>query len=70
MSEDIVRHLEEKIAYLEHHVTEQDKVMLEFSDDLARLRRELSMLAARLAGTAPAGQGGDELPTDERPPHY
>jgi hypothetical protein len=27
-----IRHLEEKIAYLERHVTEQDKAMLEFAE--------------------------------------
>jgi SlyX protein len=64
-----IQRLEEKIAYLEHHVTEQDKVMLEFSEDLARLRREIKTLAARVAGSA-TGVNEGEQPTDERPPHY
>lgn len=67
MSAEIQR-LEEKIAYLERHVTEQDKAMLEMGDELARLRREMKALRGRLEqGDAP-GPGG-ELP-DERPPHY
>ena len=64
------RLLEEKIAHLEHHVTQQDKAMLEFAEELARLRRKLNRIEARLAG--PAGETderGGELP-DERPPHY
>lgn len=67
MNENL-RTLEEKIAYLERHVTEQDKAMLEFSDQLARLRRELKGLRERL----PTGAGGptDEEPADQRPPHY
>ena len=33
-----VRRLEEKMAYLERHVVEQDKAMLELTEQLARLR--------------------------------
>ena len=43
--------MEEKVAYLERHVTAQDKVMLELSDLLARVRAELKMLRER-AGDA------------------
>ena len=60
--------LEEKIAHLEHHVTQQDKAMLEFADDLARLRRELQSLRERTAAAA-AREPGDEA-GDEKPPHY
>ena len=67
MNESIKR-LEEKIAYLERHVTEQDKEMLELVDNVARLRREMKVLRERLAGGM-AGGSGDELPED-RPPHY
>jgi len=63
-----VQRLEEKVAYLERHVTEQDKAMLELGDTLARLRLELRSLRERLAGAAPV-DGGEE-PKDERPPHY
>jgi len=63
---DAIKHLEEKIAFLEHHVTAQDKVMLELAEDLARLRRELKMLSDRVAGST--DEEDDEL--DERPPHY
>ena len=63
-----IKLLEEKIAYLERHVTEQDKAMLELAEDLARLRREWKTLRERLASGGTAG-GGEE-PPDERPPHY
>ena len=66
MSEETKR-LEEKIAYLERHVTEQDKAMLEMAEDIARLRRELGVLRDRLgSGT----RGESEAADDERPPHY
>lgn len=65
---ETTRHLEEKIAYLEHHVTEQDKVILGLVEDVGRLKRELRLLVARLAaGGAPEPA---EAPDEERPPHY
>jgi SlyX protein len=67
MNERLQR-LEEKIAYLERHVTEQDKVMLELGDALAKLRLELRTLRERSGGLG-AGEG-DKAPADERPPHY
>ena len=63
-----VKRLEEKIAYLERHVTEQDKAMLEFGDELAALRREIKAMRERQAGGAGANEG--EAMPDERPPHY
>ena len=66
MNENLKR-LEEKIAHLEHHVTQQDKAMLEFADELARLRRELRALRERTE--AAAGEAGDDA-GDEKPPHY
>ena len=67
MSEAITR-LEEKIAYLERHIVEQDKAMLEFADQLEWLKQRLSAVSGRLsAGGVP---GAAENPTDERPPHY
>lgn len=70
MNERIQR-IEEKIAYLEHHVTQQDKAMLELAEDLARLRAELKILAAR-AGTSTGGEASADRvdERDERPPHY
>jgi SlyX protein len=63
-----LRPLEEKIAYLERHVTEQDKVMLELGDEVARLRRELKSLRGRLEAGGPAPEASRDA--DERPPHY
>ncbi len=63
-----VQRLEEKVAFLERHVTEQDKVMLELSDALAKLRLEVRLLRERSAGATPSE--GDPGPANERPPHY
>ena len=69
MTESIKR-LEEKIAYLERHVTEQDKAMLEMAEDIARLRRELKAQRESPAARGAAPERDEESPTDERPPHY
>jgi SlyX protein len=67
---DSIKRLEEKIAYLERHVTEQDKAMLEFADELASIRRELKALRERTAGGGPGGSDDNETMADDRPPHY
>jgi SlyX protein len=65
-----IKRLEEKIAYLERHVTEQDKAMLEMADQIAALRRELKTLRAQTSAAGPAtAESEGDLP-NERPPHY
>jgi SlyX protein len=70
MNEEI-RTLQEKIAFLERHVVEQDKAMLELSEAVTRVRREFLQLRLQLA----PGRGAEREETspdagDERPPHY
>jgi SlyX protein len=70
-ADERLRRLEEKIAYLERHVTEQDRAMLEFSRAHDALRRELKTLRERGEPRATgAGEPGGETAADERPPHY
>lgn len=59
--------LEERLAWLERHVAEQDKVMLALHDELNRLRAELKQLRER-----PTAASAENEPPDsaERPPHY
>jgi len=66
MSNERIDRLEERLAWFERHVTEQDKVMLELSEDLARFRAELMALRSR----GEAVGAGELSPGDERPPHY
>ena len=71
MDDERIVRLEEKVAYLERHVTAQDKVMLELGDTLARVRAELQMMRERAGESgAGGGAGGGEDLRDERPPHY
>ncbi|MGC4074675.1 MAG: SlyX family protein [Nibricoccus sp.] len=64
--------LEERLAWFERHVAEQDKAMMELSDLVERLRREVLALRERdvpgLSGAGGAGMDTDQA--DERPPHY
>lgn len=61
-----ITRLEERYTHLQDHVTEQDKVILELSETIDRLRRELATL--RTAMDAESDASGS--PVDERPPHY
>jgi uncharacterized coiled-coil protein SlyX len=59
--------VEERYAHLQRHVVQQDKAMLELSEDLAKLRQELARLRAAHGGAAATGE---HEAADERPPHY
>lgn len=67
MMEERVSRLEERLAWLERHVVEQDKVMLEMSEEIERLRRELMRYVEGQSGLGDVAPGS---PADERPPHY
>lgn len=65
MSTERIERLEERMAWLERHVVEQDKAMLALSETNDRLRRELEIMRLR-GGSEPTGPA----PAEERPPHY
>ncbi|MFM9001628.1 MAG: SlyX family protein [Opitutia bacterium] len=60
--------LEEKIAFLQRHVEQQDRAMLELTRELARLSERLARAEARLKQQASGEDQGP--PADERPPHW
>ena len=66
---DALQHLEEKVAYLERHVVEQDKAMLEMAEMTARIKEELAGMRQRITDQAPSEADASSL-QDERPPHY
>jgi SlyX protein len=55
--------VEERLAWLERHVAEQDKVILELTEMLGLLRKETLRLRDRMEQVP-----GEDA--DERPPHY
>ena len=65
-----IEKLEERVAWLEPHVTQQDKAMLEMAKRLDRLQVELLRLRERAAADPAAGMGVGIDPAAERPPHY
>lgn len=67
---DRLQRLEEKIAYLERHVTEQDRAMLALSDEFERMKRELQNLRERSASGGAPGGGEEDGAGFEKPPHY
>lgn len=69
LSETRLARLEERLAWFERHVTAQDRAMLELSDLVERLRRELLVLRERHASGAPGGVSEISI-AEERPPHY
>jgi len=68
MPTDRLDRVEERIAWLERHVAEQDKAMLEFAAQISLLQKELLALRDRSAGGQNAG--ADPSVDDDRPPHY
>jgi peptidoglycan hydrolase CwlO-like protein len=57
--------LEERYAHLQRHSAEQDRVMLQLTEELAKLRKEIASLRTQQTGE----RDRVEAP-DERPPHY
>ena len=65
MKDESLARLEERLAWLQRHVTEQDKAMLELAGEIDRLKKQVAELRAKLTEDA------DNPPSaDERPPHY
>lgn len=67
MSNERIDRLEERLAWLQRHVTEQDKAMLEMAGQLDRMKAELLRLKQRAESTPTVGEPNA---TEERPPHY
>jgi SlyX protein len=68
MPDERVKLLEERVAWLEHHVTQQDKAMLDQAKRLDRLAAEIIRLRER--DQSPSAASGPPNPADDRPPHY
>jgi SlyX protein len=69
VSNERIDRLEERLAWLQRHVVEQDKAMLEMAGQLDRLKAELLRLKQRTEA-APAAGEGERSAAEERPPHY
>ncbi len=63
--------IEERLAWLERHVLEQDKAMLEMGRAQDALRKQLAEFRNRQSGQGAGGGGeGEIFDGNERPPHY
>ncbi len=66
MSDLSKRELESKIAFLERHVEEQDRVILKLSQNLASLTEEIGNIKQAMQAAEQSLPGHP----DEKPPHY
>jgi uncharacterized coiled-coil protein SlyX len=62
------RALEERLTFLQRHVEQQDRIILELSREVAKLSDRLVRAEAKLTQSADAGDQAP--PADERPPHW
>lgn len=63
--------LETRVAFLEKHVAEQDTEIYRMSQRIDALVKVAKEHKAQLAAVAElTSQGGEEMPADEKPPHY
>lgn len=67
------RDLEEKITHLERHAEEQDKVIMQQTKQIEALNKHFKILATAvksLIGHGSSSIPGDDMPPNEKPPHY
>jgi len=62
--------LEIKLAFLEKHVHEQDRAVYEQQKRIDLLERAVRALSERVKNLSAGGGEEDEMPADEKPPHY
>ena len=62
------RALEERLTFLQRHVEQQDRIILELSREVSKLADRLVRAEAKLTQSADAGD--QTAPADERPPHW
>ena len=62
------RALEERLTFLQRHVEQQDRIILELSREVSKLSDRLVRVEAKLTQSADAGDQAP--PADERPPHW
>ena len=62
-----IRELQERLAFMQRHIEQQDRVVLELSREVAEISKRLARaeVKAQQVGDSEAGP-----PADERPPHW
>lgn len=66
MSDLQIQDLQIKQTFLERHIEEQDRVIYAMQAELAKLREEIQNLKERSENNS----DGDNMPANEKPPHY
>jgi len=60
--------LEERLTFLQRHVEQQDRMILELSREVAKLADRLARTEAKVTQVGDAAEVAP--PADERPPHW
>tara|TARA_B110000037_G_scaffold59161_1_gene72331 strand:+ start:1097 stop:1303 length:207 start_codon:yes stop_codon:yes gene_type:complete len=68
MSTSDIQELETKMAFMERHIEEQDKVILRLQKTTDLLVKEMKKLQDNQSNKD--GEGNSEFQHDEKPPHY
>ncbi len=66
--DDRQRALAERLPFLQRHVEQQDRIILELSREVSKFSERLARTEAKVTQSADAGDQGP--PADERPPHW
>ena len=60
--------LEERLTFLQWHVEQQDRVILDLSRELTRLSNRVARTEAKISESSDGANSGP--PANERPPHW
>jgi uncharacterized coiled-coil protein SlyX len=68
---ELITELQTKLTYLERHISEQDAEFYRLSQRVDYLNKLLQLQQVQLRAISSGGSSGvDEMPADEKPPHY
>ncbi len=70
MSDERLTRLEEKLAFLEQHVSELDGLVLELNRENAQLKDQLRVTQQRMQALADAQPDTPRSLEDDKPPHW
>ena len=66
MSDLQIQDLQIKQTFLERHIEEQDRVIYAMQTEIEKLRKDIETLKQR----ADSSSDGNDMPANEKPPHY
>ena len=65
-----ITELQTKLAYLERHINEQDAEFYRLAQRVDALGKLVQVQKAQISALSSGGSGAEDMPADEKPPHY